>query len=85
MQWTMMLWALENKSRTYNFMGTPISDDTDTQMGGVYRFKKGFNARKVIYAGEFTKVFNRFGWNLLQCGIKARSAIRKTIERLKNL
>lgn len=85
MQWNMMLWALENGSDTYDFMGTPVSEDENAQMSGVYRFKKGFNGRKVVYAGEFIKVFKPFSWFMIQCALKTKSILRKSIKLISKI
>ncbi len=58
MQWTMINWALENGCDIYDFQGIPYFHDPEHPHYGVYKFKKGFNGQIVLYAGEFSYVFD---------------------------
>ena len=55
MQWTMIRWAHENGYQVYDFRGvSPMRDGqpVEAHLAGLNRFKEGFGARYVEYAGE---------------------------------
>jgi lipid II:glycine glycyltransferase (peptidoglycan interpeptide bridge formation enzyme) len=56
MQWRMIQWAHERGYQIYDFRGvSPVRDGTpvSAEIAGLNRFKEGFGARYVEYAGEF--------------------------------
>lgn len=59
MQWNMIQWAISSGCSIYDFMGIPHYDDQKHPNYGVYQFKKGFNGKVVVYAGEFDMVFSK--------------------------
>jgi peptidoglycan pentaglycine glycine transferase (the first glycine) len=55
-QWTAIRWAAESGYRIYDFRGvSPVRDGkpVEEHIAGLNRFKEGFGARYVEYAGEF--------------------------------
>jgi peptidoglycan pentaglycine glycine transferase (the first glycine) len=55
MQWTMIRWAHEHGFRIYDFRGvSPVRNGAPVEehIAGLNRFKEGFGARYVEYAGE---------------------------------
>jgi lipid II:glycine glycyltransferase (peptidoglycan interpeptide bridge formation enzyme) len=55
MQWTMIRWAHDNGYSLYDFRGvSPVRDGkpVEEHIAGLNRFKEGFGARYVEYAGE---------------------------------
>lgn len=55
MQWKMIRWAHENRYKIYDFRGvSPIRDGAPVEphLAGLNRFKEGFGAHYVEYAGE---------------------------------
>ena len=66
-QWTAIRWAAENGYRIYDFRGvSPVQEGkpVEEHIAGLNRFKEGFGARYVEYAGEFDLVL-RAGWYTL--------------------
>ena len=66
-QWTAIRWAAENGYRIYDFRGvSPMQEGraVEGHIAGLNRFKEGFGARYVEYAGEFDLPF-RSGWYTL--------------------
>ena len=56
MQWQMIRWAREKGYRVYDFRGvSPVRDGkpVEAHLAGLNRFKEGFGARYVEYAGTF--------------------------------
>lgn len=82
MQWSMIQWALENGSDTYDFMGIPVSEEEDVAMAGVYRFKRGFNGDKVVFAGEFTQTLKPFVYKMIGFGTRCYHALLRLKHRL---
>ena len=80
MQWTMIQWAVENGDSVYDFQGIPVDISGDSEMHGVYLFKKGFNGETVMFAGEFDYALNSFGTKIVEAGMKA-NLTAKTLKR----
>ena len=63
-QWSAIKWSKENGHSIYDFRGvSPIrnGEPVDESLAGLNRFKEGFGARYVEYAGQF-EVPIRKGW-----------------------
>lgn len=62
LQWEMIKWGIENKCEIYNFGGLSSKSNNN----GLYKFKSNFctSLGLVEYIGEFTKVYNKFYYNL---------------------
>jgi peptidoglycan pentaglycine glycine transferase (the first glycine) len=66
-QWTAIRWAAEHGYRIYDFRGvSPVQEGkpVEEHIAGLNRFKEGFGARYVEYAGEFDLAL-RSGWYML--------------------
>jgi len=66
-QWTAIRWAAEHGYRIYDFRGvSPVQGGkpVEEHIAGLNRFKEGFGARYVEYAGEFDLAL-RSGWYML--------------------
>jgi len=66
-QWTAIRWATEHGYRIYDFRGvSPMRSGraVEDHIAGLNRFKEGFGARYVEYAGEFDLPL-RMGWYTL--------------------
>jgi lipid II:glycine glycyltransferase (peptidoglycan interpeptide bridge formation enzyme) len=82
-QWTAIRWAAESGYRIYDFRGvSPLRDGkvAEEHIAGLNRFKEGFGARYVEYAGEFDLPL-RFAWygvwrTTSPLAMKARKALR---------
>lgn len=75
-QWEMIRWALSEGCRVYDFRGVSGNiDDPDDPLYGLYRFKKGFNARLVEYIGEFDLVYDAKRNLAFAAAMKARRFI----------
>ena len=64
LQWTAIRWAAEKGFKVYDFRGvSPVRDGepVDDHLAGLNRFKEGFGATYVEYAGEFDLAL-RNGW-----------------------
>jgi peptidoglycan pentaglycine glycine transferase (the first glycine) len=82
-QWTAIRWAADNGYRAYDFRGvSPIRGGkvAEEHIAGLNRFKEGFGARYVEYAGEFDLPL-RLAWygvwrTASPIAMKARRALR---------
>jgi lipid II:glycine glycyltransferase (peptidoglycan interpeptide bridge formation enzyme) len=82
LQWNAIRWACEAGYRIYDFRGvSPVRDGVPTQahLAGLNRFKEGFGARYLEYAGEFDLPLRR-GWYGLWRGL-APTAMRVLARR----
>lgn len=81
-QWHAIRWAAESGYRVYDFRGvSPVRDGVPVQphIAGLNRFKEGFGARYVEYAGEFDLPL-RAGWYALwRYGAPMAIAVRKKL------
>ncbi len=83
-QWRAMEWARNRGCTSYDLWGIPdipISQleaeltDPQTDLGGVYRFKRGFGGNVVLYAGAYDCVYSQFGYWLYQRFLKVSGRI----------
>ena len=83
-QWSMILWAVENKCHYYDLMGVPGNiEDENNPIYGLYRFKKGFGGEMWEFVGEFDMVYKPFwnwGFNLVE---RSRKTLRHSFSRFK--
>lgn len=56
----MIKYALNNGYKTYNFYGITGEFNEDSEMFGLFDFKRGFNAHVEELIGEFTLITNKF-------------------------
>jgi len=82
-QWTAIRWAATNGYRLYDFRGvSPVRDGrpAEPHIAGLNRFKEGFGARYVEYAGEFDLPLRRAwyaAWRrALPVALAARARLR---------
>lgn len=64
LQWTMIQEAIDNKNDMYDFRGVSGVVDENHPQYGLYRFKKGFNARFVEFIGEVYIPYNSIKYKL---------------------
>jgi lipid II:glycine glycyltransferase (peptidoglycan interpeptide bridge formation enzyme) len=68
-QWELICWAKELGCHTYDFRGVSGDLDPDNPLYGLYRFKKGFDAKMFELAGEFDLVYSTpwyWFWNTME-------------------
>ena len=74
LHWEIMLWARKQGCTTYDFRG--ISREVDGEpvgkLGGLNRFKRGFNAQYIEYIGEYDLVLSPFWYRLGKLAMKVR-------------
>ena len=87
LQWEMIRWAVEGKSRIYDFRGVSGDLSPDNPLYGLYRFKKGFNGDFCEFCGQFTVVYKPLvakGMDFaLQCHKKLRRMMATVRSRKK--
>ncbi len=66
MQWSMMQWAREQGCTVYDFRGVTreVEGETEGDLGGLNRFKRGFAAEYMEYLGEWDLVFSPVWYSL---------------------
>jgi lipid II:glycine glycyltransferase (peptidoglycan interpeptide bridge formation enzyme) len=83
LQWHGIRWAKERGCRVYDFRGvSPVLDGrpVEPSIAGLNRFKEGFGARYVEYAGEFDLPL-RAGWyRLWRTAAPAAMTLRRRIK-----
>lgn len=73
LQWEMIKIALNRKSDMYDLRGVPgIADNSN----GLYRFKKGFNAKYTEFVGEIYMPFKPLVYNIYRFSEKAFRTLR---------
>ena len=83
-QWSMIRWAKQNGYRIYDFRGvSPVRDGkpTEEHLAGLNRFKEGFGARYVEYAGTFDLPLRPMVYRAWRVGAPAAIAALKRIRR----
>ena len=81
MQWQMISWAKENGCTTYDFRGVPDPElgEIPAHEEGLVRFKSGFGAQMVRYAGEFDLPLSKsWYWLWTQARPKLTKALKKS-------
>jgi lipid II:glycine glycyltransferase (peptidoglycan interpeptide bridge formation enzyme) len=87
-QWNAIRWAAESGSRIYDFRGvSPVRDGkpVEPHIAGLNRFKEGFGARYVEYAGEFDMPLRNGWYALWRYGAPSAIALRKKLSRRPEL
>jgi len=64
LQWEAIRWSKAQGCRVYDFWGAPTEFVEDDQLWGVWRFKKGFNARVVRHIGAWDYAPHPWLYNL---------------------
>ena len=75
MQWEMMRYALEHGCTLYDFRGVEGNPIQENPHYGLHRFKQGFDARFVEYAGQMDLVLRPLVYWFMQCRIHYRNRI----------
>ncbi|HJT37819.1 MAG TPA: peptidoglycan bridge formation glycyltransferase FemA/FemB family protein [Actinomycetota bacterium] len=81
-QWTAIRWATDNGYRIYDFRGvSPMHDGraVTEHIAGLNRFKEGFGARYVEYAGEFDLSLRPWWYTLWRKGAPTAMSLRRKI------
>ena len=60
-QWELIKWAKQLGCHTYDLRGVSGDLDPENPLYGLYRFKRGFDAKLFELAGEFDRVYQP-GW-----------------------
>ncbi len=84
MQWHMIRWARENGYRIYDFRGvSPVRDGkpVEAHLAGLNRFKEGFGARYLEYAGTFDLPLRPVVYRAWRLGAPAAIEALKRIRR----
>ena len=76
LQWTMIQEAIDNKNDMYDFRGVSGVVDENHPQYGLYRFKKGFNARFVEFIGEVYIPYNSIKYKLYKFAEKLFRTVR---------
>lgn len=77
LQMEMINWAVENKSRIYDFRG--VTDYKGEILPGLVTFKKGFSAVETVFPGEYRVIYKP----LIAKGFSIAMNIRKILRKLK--
>lgn len=74
LHWEIMQWARKRGCTSYDFRG--ISKEVDGEpvgeLGGLNRFKRGFNAQYMEYIGEYDLVLSPFWYRLYRLALRVR-------------
>ena len=76
LQWTMIQEAIDNGHDMYDFRGVSGVVDENHPQYGLYRFKKGFNARFVEFIGEVYIPYKPLKYKLYKFSEKAFRTLR---------
>lgn len=77
LQMEMINWAIETKSRIYDFRG--VTDYKGDILQGLVTFKKGFSAVETVFPGEYRVIYKP----LVAKGFASAMNIRKLLRKLK--
>ncbi len=74
LHWEIMRWAREQGCTAYDFRGVSKEIDGEPvgELGGLNRFKRGFNAQYMEYVGEYDLVLSPFWYRLYRAAMRAR-------------
>lgn len=81
LHFSVIKWAKENGYGIYDLWGIPANPKPSEPLWGVYRFKKGFNGRRVQYIGTFDYVFSPFFYLIFEKGMSFYKKIRNLFTR----
>ena len=76
LQWTMIQEAIDRGADMYDFRGVSGVVDENHPQYGLYRFKKGFNARFVEFIGEVYIPYKPLKYKLYKFSEKAFRTLR---------
>jgi lipid II:glycine glycyltransferase (peptidoglycan interpeptide bridge formation enzyme) len=75
MQWEMMKWAKERGCSVYDMRGVArelATDQDESALQGLNRFKRGFGARYMEYVGESDLVYSPLWYGLFNLAERLR-------------
>ena len=76
----MIKYALNNGYEKYNLYGITGEFNEESEMFGLFDFKRGFNADVVELIGEFTLVTNKFFYKLYRIMLKTYNKLKKKVK-----
>lgn len=76
-QWEAIKYAKKHGCTLYDFWGVAETDDPKDPWAGITRFKEGFGGEKVIFAGTYDIVLNKFWYNVLTIAAKIKHLVKK--------
>lgn len=76
----MIKYALNNGYDKYNFYGITGEFNEDSEMFGLFDFKRGFNSEVVELIGEFTMITNKFYNGLYEKMFKIYKKLKKKVK-----
>jgi lipid II:glycine glycyltransferase (peptidoglycan interpeptide bridge formation enzyme) len=76
LHWEIMRWARERGCTAYDFRGVSKEVDGEPvgELGGLNRFKRGFNAQYVEYVGEYDLVLSPLWYRLYRLALARRGS-----------
>lgn len=74
----MIKYALNNGYKKYNFYGITGEFNEDSEMFGLFDFKRGFNAHVEELIGEFTLITNKFFYKVYNLMFEVYKKTKKT-------
>lgn len=77
LQMQMINWAIQTKSRIYDFRG--VTDYKGDILQGLVTFKKGFSAVETVFPGEYRVIYKP----LVSKGFSSAMSIRKLLRKLR--
>ena len=77
MQWEMIKLAINNGYEKYNFYGITGEFNEDSEMFGLFDFKRGFGAEVNELIGEFTLVVNKFYYVMYKLMFKVYKILKR--------
>lgn len=80
LHWEVIKWAKEQGFEEYDLWGIPSNPKEGHPLWGVYRFKKGFNAKLYKFIGSYDLPFNRILYRLFD---KAIILYQNTVRLIK--
>ena len=81
LHWEVIKWAKAKNYKIYDLWGIPVKPKIGHPLFGVYRFKKGFNGKRVVYIGAYDFPYSPLFYHAVERGVawwqKVRSLLTK--------
>lgn len=84
LQWEMIRWAVEGKSRIYDFRGVSGDLSPKNPLYGLYRFKKGFSGDFCEFCGQFTMVYRPLVAHGMDFALKCHKKLRRVMATVRS-
>lgn len=84
LQWEMIRWAVEGKSRIYDFRGVSGDLSPENPLYGLYRFKKGFSGDFCEFCGQFTMVYRPLVAHGMDFALKCHKKLRRVMATVRS-